>query len=66
MIVDTERMVLPFQPLTVAFKDVQYFVDTPMVSKLNHWYIITIMNLYIEEDDFIICSFCSGNEKAWV
>ncbi|XWS08431.1 hypothetical protein CRYUN_Cryun40dG0002000 [Craigia yunnanensis] len=26
---ETKRMVLPFQPLTVAFKDVQYFVDTP-------------------------------------
>ncbi|CAL0325454.1 unnamed protein product [Lupinus luteus] len=25
----TGKMVLPFEPLTVAFKDVQYFVDTP-------------------------------------
>ncbi|CAI9101367.1 OLC1v1038673C1 [Oldenlandia corymbosa var. corymbosa] len=26
----SERMVLPFQPLVVAFKDVQYYVDVPM------------------------------------
>ncbi|OIW00175.1 hypothetical protein TanjilG_29165 [Lupinus angustifolius] len=25
----TGKMVLPFEPLTIAFKDVQYFVDTP-------------------------------------
>ncbi|XVF66043.1 hypothetical protein PTKIN_Ptkin10aG0002400 [Pterospermum kingtungense] len=27
---ETKRMVLPFQPLTVTFKDVRYFVDRPM------------------------------------
>ncbi|KAJ0976462.1 hypothetical protein J5N97_018427 [Dioscorea zingiberensis] len=26
----TARMVLPFQPLTVTFQDLQYYVDTPM------------------------------------
>jgi hypothetical protein len=25
------KMVLPFLPLSIAFKDVQYFVDTPPV-----------------------------------
>ncbi|WKA02608.1 hypothetical protein VitviT2T_020777 [Vitis vinifera] len=27
---DIGRMVLPFQPLTVSFQDVQYYVDTPV------------------------------------
>ncbi|KAJ0092910.1 hypothetical protein Patl1_24754 [Pistacia atlantica] len=26
---ESGRMVLPFEPLTISFKDVQYFVDTP-------------------------------------
>ncbi|KAI9109270.1 hypothetical protein K1719_019893 [Acacia pycnantha] len=30
---NTGKMVLPFQPLTVVFKDVQYFVDTPPEMK---------------------------------
>jgi len=25
------KMVLPFEPLTISFKDVQYFVDIPPV-----------------------------------
>ncbi|KAL1334319.1 hypothetical protein HN51_063249 [Arachis hypogaea] len=29
----TGKMVLPFQPLTIAFKDVQYFVETPPEMK---------------------------------
>ncbi|KAK7388064.1 hypothetical protein VNO78_22868 [Psophocarpus tetragonolobus] len=29
----TGKMVLPFQPLTIAFKDVQYFVDIPPEMK---------------------------------
>lgn len=28
------KMVLPFQPLTVAFRDVQYYVNIPMVTIL--------------------------------
>jgi hypothetical protein len=28
----TEMMVLPFVPLTMTFKDVRYYVDTPPVS----------------------------------
>lgn len=31
MVGHTGKMVLPFEPLTIAFKDVQYFVDTPPV-----------------------------------
>lgn len=31
----TGKMVLPFEPLTISFKDVQYFVDTPPEMK-NH------------------------------
>lgn len=30
----TGDMVLPFEPLSVAFQDVQYFVDTPQVISL--------------------------------
>lgn len=30
-----ERLVLPFEPLTIAFKDVQYYVDMPPVIKCN-------------------------------
>ncbi|CAN6460430.1 unnamed protein product [Victoria cruziana] len=29
----TERMALPFTPLSIAFQDVQYFVDTPQEMK---------------------------------
>jgi hypothetical protein len=29
------RLVLPFEPLTIAFKDVQYYVDMPPVIKCN-------------------------------
>jgi len=25
------RMILPFEPLTVTFHDMQYYVDTPLV-----------------------------------
>lgn len=32
------KMVLPFLPLSIAFKDVQYFVDTPPVN-----FIITLL-----------------------
>jgi len=28
-------LVLPFEPLTIAFKDVQYSVDMPPVIKCN-------------------------------
>lgn len=31
MVGHTGKMVLPFEPLTISFKDVQYFVDTPPV-----------------------------------
>lgn len=35
-VVDHEgKMVLPFEPLTIAFKDVQYFVETPPVMSLT-------------------------------
>ncbi|XP_051146776.1 pleiotropic drug resistance protein 3-like [Andrographis paniculata] len=29
----TDRMVLPFEPLSIVFQDVQYFIDTPMAMK---------------------------------
>ncbi|KAL2477702.1 ABC transporter G family member 37 [Forsythia ovata] len=29
----TNRMVLPFEPLTIVFQDVQYYVETPMAMK---------------------------------
>ncbi|XP_047315156.1 pleiotropic drug resistance protein 3-like [Impatiens glandulifera] len=29
------RMVLPFEPLTIVFQDVQYFIDTPLEMKEN-------------------------------
>ena len=32
------KMVLPFQPLTIAFKDVQYFVETPPVISTTIYY----------------------------
>ncbi|KAL5782775.1 hypothetical protein ACOSP7_007804 [Xanthoceras sorbifolium] len=35
------RMVLPFEPLTMTFKDVQYFVDTTPVMKFNPRRVIT-------------------------
>ena len=34
----TGRLVLPFEPLTISFKDVQYFVDTPPVIKCKWWF----------------------------
>lgn len=30
------KMVLPFEPLTVLFKDVQYYVDPPLVIKQSN------------------------------
>lgn len=35
VVVRVGKMVLPFIPLTVAFKDVNYYVDTPAVSILK-------------------------------
>ena len=35
----TGRMVLPFESLTISFKDVQCFVDTHLVMKCNWWFI---------------------------
>ncbi|KAL3843577.1 hypothetical protein ACJIZ3_000980 [Penstemon smallii] len=29
----TDRMVLPFEPLSIVFEDVQYYVETPMAMK---------------------------------
>ena len=29
---EKKKMVLPFEPLTLTFENVQYFVDTPLVS----------------------------------
>lgn len=40
------KMVLPFEPLTVAFKDVQYFVDTPPVINPTNLYIDLLRLLY--------------------
>jgi hypothetical protein len=33
------RMVLPFEPLVMTFKDVQYYVDTPLVIMINLIYV---------------------------
>lgn len=39
-------MVLPFKPLSMAFDDVKYFVDMPMVSLLKcHTFIFGAMTI---------------------
>jgi len=34
MFVHAGKMVLPFEPLAISFKDVQYFVDIPPVISI--------------------------------
>lgn len=59
-------MVLPFEPLTMVFKDVQYFVNTPPVSVTVDSHTM-IMSLYMKEEfNNLYPHFsCTGNEKAW-
>ncbi|PIN15399.1 Transporter, ABC superfamily (Breast cancer resistance protein) [Handroanthus impetiginosus] len=41
-----DRMVLPFEPLSVAFRDVQYYVETPMATEEHGFTETRIQLLY--------------------
>ena len=54
------RMVLPFEPLAMTFTDVQYYVDTPLVTKIildsHKMQFLCLKNVVI---------LVSGNAKTW-
>ena len=66
-------MVLPFEPLTVAFQDLKYYIDTPVVILLS----ILVMFLILDNAahlqaldrlfiDFNLPPLVLGNERAGI